>query len=421
MRGFDADSAYHFMESLVKEIGNRESGTEAESRAARKIQNWFIEFGLENVRVEEFEVQTSRVIREEASLPEGTKLKCAAVGNSLSTPPEGVEGDIVSLDSTSPEALRSIENKIAVLGMLSVYTLNQKDFHKVLSARPKALIYPTSTPLAPTTYRSIRAEYVEKEGVPAVSIAHDDVLKVLNGPKRLRIVTEVKRITAKSQNIIGEVAGTIGDEDILACGHYDTVRSVMGAHDNAAGTAVVLELARVFAHEKLKRTMRFAAFGSEELGLRGSFFYAKNLQNTKTLGLCLDYDVHGILLGNLRAIVLGPEELKSLLSFTANELGIQIKVTNEMGLGRSDHEPLALYGVPSVYLSRSGGAAQIMHTDLEDLRWCGREAFVSVGLLSQVLLERLLKAEELPFEKKIPEGIAKAVEKRFEDSGVKKE
>jgi aminopeptidase YwaD len=418
MKAFDAGSAYRFMESLVKEIGNRESGTEAELRAAHRIQNWFGEFGLENVRVEEFEVQTSRVLREEASLPDGTKLKCAAVGNSMSTPPEGVEGEVVSLDSTSSEALRGIENKIAVLSM---HTLNQKDFHKVLNARPKALVYPTRTPLAPTSYRSIRAEYVEKENIPAVSVAHDDVLNMLKGSKRLRIVTEVKRITAKSQNIIGELPGTIGDEDVLVCGHYDTVRSVMGAHDNAAGTAVVLELARVFAREKLKRTLRFAAFGSEELGLRGSFYHAKNPQNTKNLRLCLDYDVHGILLGNLSAVVLGPEELKSLLSFAAKELGIQVQVTNEMGLGGSDHMPLAFYGVPSVMLSRSGGAAQIMHTDLEDLRWCGQEAFVTVGLLSQVLLERLLKAEELPFEKKIPEGIAKAVEKRFEDSGVKKE
>ncbi len=418
MKAFDAGSAYHFMESLVKDIGNRESGTAAELRAAHKIKNWFEEFGLENVRVEEFEVQTSHVLREEASLPDGTKLKCAAVGNSMSTPPEGVEGEAVSLDSTSSEALRSIENNIAVLSM---HTLNQKDFHKVLNARPKALIYPTRTPLAPTVYRSIRAEYVQKESIPAVSVAHDDVLNVLKGPKRLRIITEVKRITAKSQNIIGEVPGTIGDEDTLVCGHYDTVRSVMGAHDNAAGTAVVLELARVFAHEKLKRTLRFAAFGSEELGLRGSFYHAKNPQNTKNLRLCLDYDVHGILLGNLDAVVLGPEELKSLLSFTAKELGVPIKITNEMGIGGSDHMPLAFYGVPSVMLSRGGGAAQIMHTDLEDLRWCGREAFVSVGLLSQVLLERLLRAEELPFEKRIPEGIVKAVEKRFEDSGVKKE
>jgi Zn-dependent M28 family amino/carboxypeptidase len=275
--------------------------------------------------------------------------------------------------------------------------------------------------LAPTTYRSVRAEYVEKENIPAVSMAHDDVLNVLKGPKKLKIATEVEKITAKSQNIIGEVPGTLEDEDILVCGHYDTVRSVMGAHDNAAGTAMVLELARIFSHEKLKRTLRLAAFGSEELGLRGSFYHAKNPQNTKNLKLCLDYDVHGILLGNLNAVVLGPEELKSMLCFTAKELGIPLQATGELGMGGSDHMPLAFYGVPSVMISRAGGAAQIMHTDLEDLRWCGPEAFASAGTLSQTLLERLLKAEELPFEKKIPSEISKSLEKRFEDSGIKKE
>jgi antitoxin component of RelBE/YafQ-DinJ toxin-antitoxin module len=61
-----------------------------------------------------------------------------------------------------------------------------------------------------------------------------------------------------------------------------------------------------------------------------------------------------------------------------------------------------------------------MHTNLEDLRWCGQEAFIHAGKLSQTLLERLLKAEELPFEKKIPNDTAKALEKRFEDLGIKK-
>jgi Zn-dependent M28 family amino/carboxypeptidase len=406
------------MESLVKDVGNRESATDAESRAASKIRTWFEEFGLSSVRVEEFEVQTSRILSEEASTPDGTRLECAAVGNSLSTPSEGIEGEVVNLESTSSEDLRKIENKMVVL---SIPTVTKQDFLKILHARPLALIYPTRTPLAPLIYRSIRAEHVEKQNIPAVSIAHDDVLNILKGPKKLRIVTEVDRITAKSRNIIGEVPGTLADEDILVGGHYDTVRTVMGAHDNAAGTAVVLELARIFAQEKPKRTLRLMAFGSEELGLRGSFHHAKNPENTKNLRLCLDYDVQGILLGNLNAVVLGPEELKSLLSFTAKELGIRLQVTNEMGLGSSDHMPLAFYGVPSVMVSRGGGAAQIMHTNLEDLRWCGQEAFVSVGALSETLLGRMLKAEELPFEKKIPENIAKAVEKRFEEAGVKKE
>ena len=416
MKPFDADSAYRFMERLVTGIGNRESGTDSERRAAQQIRKWFEELGLANVRMEEFEVKTSRILKEEASTPDGKRVDVAAVGNSKSTPPEGVEGEVVNLESTSQEALRKIENKIAALGLV----LYEKDFLKVLKAKPLALIYPSRTPLAPTTYRSVRAEFVEKENIPAVSMAHDDLLNLLKGPKKLKIITEVDNITAKSQNVLGEVPGTIEDEDILIGGHYDTVRSVMGAHDNAAGTAMVLELARIFAKEKVNRTLRVAAFGSEELGLRGSFHHAENPENIKNTKLCLDFDVHGILLGNLGAVILGPEELKMLLSFTAKELGVPLQATNEMGMGGSDHMPLAFYGVPSVMLARGGGAAQIMHTNLEDLRWCGPEAFAQVGKFSQILLERMLKAEELPFEKKIPEGIAKALEKRFEDSGIKK-
>jgi hypothetical protein len=377
---------------------------------------WFEEFGLENIRTEEFEVQTSQILKEEASLLDGTRIECTAVGNSSSTPPEGVEAEVVMLESTSQEALKKIENKIAVVSIV----LYQKDFSKVLKAKPMALIYPSRTPLAPTTYRSIHAEFVEKENLPAVSMAHDDVLNVLKGPKTLRIVTQVKKVTAKSQNVLGEVPGVLEDEDMLIGAHYDTVRSVMGAHDNAAGTSLVLELARIFAEEKPNRTLKVVAFGSEELGLRGSFHYAENPENVKNLRLCLDFDVHGILLGSLSAVVLGPEELKSYLSFTAKELGIRLQATSELGIGGSDHMPLAFYGVPSIMLSRGGGAAQVMHTNLEDLRWCGPEAFIHAGKLSETLLNRLLNAEELPFEKKIPNDTAKALEKRFEDLGIKK-
>lgn len=416
MQTFDANSAYKFMETLVKEIGNRESGTNSERQAADRIKKWFNEFGLEDVRMEEFEVQTSRITKEEATLPDGTRLACAAVGNSFSTPREGVEGEVVMLESTTPQALRSIRDKIVALNMV----LYLKDFEKILNAQPLALIYTSKTPLAPGIYRSIRAEWTEKQNIPAVSMSHDDVLNLLKGPRRLRITTEVEKIRARSQNVIGEVSGTLQDEDVLICGHYDTVRTVRGAHDNAAGTAIVLELARIFSHEKLNRTATFAAFGSEELGLRGSLHHAENPENVKTLRLCLNFDVHGILLGNLTSVALAPDDFKSILRFTAKELGTPLSVTSELGLGGSDHMPLAFYGVPSVYLSRTGGIAQIMHTSLEDLRWCDPEAFIPAGKLSQTLLERLLKSEELPFEKEIPADIGKALEKRFRDMGIHK-
>ncbi len=416
MKIFDAGSAYGYMEKLVKEIGNRESGTDAEKRAADHVKAWFEELGLANVHTDEFTVRTSRILKEEAWLTDGTKLRCSAVGNSLSTPSEGVEGEVVMLESTSPEALKRIMGKIAAVTIV----LYEKDFYKVVEAEPLAIIYTSATPLAPTIYRSLRAEYTDKMNIPAVAMSHDDVLGMLTEKKRLKLVTQVEPVTATSQNVLGEIPGRLEDEDFLIGGHYDTVRKVVGAHDNAAGTAMVLELARVFAQGKPKRTLRVAAWGSEELGLRGAFHYAEAPENLKDLRFYLNFDVHGILLGTLEALVVAPEDVKSMLRFISKELGITVKVTNELGVGGSDYMPLSFYGVPSVSLSRRGGAERVMHTDLEDLRWCGDEAFEPAGKLSQILLERLLNAEELPFEKEIPSDLARVLEKRLADSGVRK-
>ncbi|MGI8708851.1 MAG: M28 family peptidase [Actinomycetota bacterium] len=52
-------------------------------------------------------------------------------------------------------------------------------------------------------------------------------------------------------------------------GHMDTVAGAPGANDNASGTAIVLEMARLFAGKRQARLVRFAAFGSEEYGSNG--------------------------------------------------------------------------------------------------------------------------------------------------------
>lgn len=417
MKMFDPNSAYKFMETLVKDVGNRESATDSEIKAAERIKSWFEEFGLSNVRFDEFEVKTSRILKEEATLPNGNRIKCRSVGNSLSTPPEGVEGEVILLEATSTEELEKIKGKIAAVNL----RLNKEKFMKIVKAKPLALILPSRTPLAPTTYRSVMAEWTERENIPMVSVSHDDLLSIIKGPKRLRITTKVERFTAKSRNVIGEVPGKIEDEEILVGAHYDTVRNVLGAHDNAGGVAIVLELARIFAGEKLARTIKFAAFGSEELGLRGSFHFAEEEENTKNLRFYLNLDAHGILVGTQVATVFGSEDLKALVQLTAKELGVAVDVSTEVSRsGGSDHMPLAFYGVPTVMLSRVGGAAYLMHTDLENLHWCGPEAFAPVGKLCQTLLTRLGNAGEFPFEKEIPSKIAKALEKRFREAGIKK-
>jgi hypothetical protein len=64
-------------------------------------------------------------------------------------------------------------------------------------------------------------------------------------------------------NLEVEVPGE--SREILVIGaHYDSVDTSPGANDNATGVAATLVLARRFAEQKPKKTIRFVAFVNEE-------------------------------------------------------------------------------------------------------------------------------------------------------------
>ncbi len=68
-----------------------------------------------------------------------------------------------------------------------------------------------------------------------------------------------------------------------------------GVTDNAAGTALVLELARVMSQYKFEKTIVFIAFGGEEIGLVGSSLYAlKAKEHKDQIEAVLNNDVVGV-------------------------------------------------------------------------------------------------------------------------------
>jgi len=93
---------------------------------------------------------------------------------------------------------------------------------------------------------------------------------------------EVKGRTYR--NIIVERRGTQEPNRILVVGaHYDTVEGTPGADDNASGVAVLLELARLHAETRFRKTVRFVAFTLEEPPFfrsrqMGSRVYARSLK-----------------------------------------------------------------------------------------------------------------------------------------------
>jgi hypothetical protein len=82
-------------------------------------------------------------------------------------------------------------------------------------------------------------------------------------------------------NLEVEIKGSDrADEIVIIGGHYDSVSGSPGANDNATGAAATLELARLFAGKKPKRTLRFVEFVNEEPPFffsedMGSLVYAK--------------------------------------------------------------------------------------------------------------------------------------------------
>jgi Zn-dependent M28 family amino/carboxypeptidase len=99
------------------------------------------------------------------------------------------------------------------------------------------------------------------------------------GPVEARIVVDVLSGTLTSENLIVDSAGGDPDQVVIIGGHLDSVPSGAGINDNGSGTAFILELAVQLAEHNLqpKNTLRFALWGSEELGLLGSTAYVESL------------------------------------------------------------------------------------------------------------------------------------------------
>lgn len=80
----------------------------------------------------------------------------------------------------------------------------------------------------------------------------------------------------ETANIVAVLPGTTHPELVYVLGsHYDSVEPGPGADDNASGTAVLVEAARVLAGNPLPATVIFVAFAAEESGLLGAYEFTR--------------------------------------------------------------------------------------------------------------------------------------------------
>lgn len=141
-----------------------------------------------------------------------------------------------------------------------------------------------------------------------------------------------------------------------------------GADDNASGTAVMLEVARVLASAPAapKRSILFLSFSGEEQGLLGSRLYVSQpiAPLTKTVGM-INIDHAGVGNGRLTVGVTGLE--KSVASEAGQTAGLSDKLDLYGFFPGGDHVPFKEAGVPTITVV-SGGVHPHFHqpTDTAD-------------------------------------------------------
>jgi hypothetical protein len=171
-----------------------------------------------------------------------------------------------------------------------------------------------------------------------------------------------------SQNIYAIAPGTdqaLKTEYLIIGAHFDHLgRSTNGAldpeagavirngaDDNASGTAAVLSLARRFARKPARRSIVFANFTGEELGLLGSAWFADHapvpLDRVQAM---LNFDMVGRL-RNDKLIVYGvasATELKPLVDSANTGLGLKISAVGD-GFGPSDQSSFYAKNIPVLH------------------------------------------------------------------------
>ncbi len=125
----------------------------------------------------------------------------------------------------------------------------------------------------------------ETASLPAVQIAQEDYLRLARLAKSgtaptVEIDTQVAFDDSDRQayNIIADIPGTDPKAGyVMAGAHLDSWVAGDGSADNGAGSAEIMEAARILAASGVrpKRTIRFALWAGEEQGILGSMAYVE--------------------------------------------------------------------------------------------------------------------------------------------------
>ncbi len=239
----------------------------------------------------------------------------------------------------------------------------------------------------------------------------------------VELTTSVNRHVFTDRNVVGLIEGadaSVKDEWIILCSHYDHLGAegdtvFNGADDTVSGIVAVIDIAEAYAEasregRRPRRSILFAAWNSEELGLLGAWAYAEQpLTPLSSTVAVLNMDMIGrneevpeaaegtgfrfrgleaqTAESNRNALnIVGSTHTSDLAAEVekANKnIGLELrrKYDNHVNntLRRSDHWPFLQNGVPALWIFT--GFHPDYHTENDRAEWINYEKLEKVARL----------------------------------------
>ena len=350
---------------LCDEYGARFAGTPEEYEAATFIAACFKRYGLQNVELEAYPYAgwTRGTATLEVLEPIRRTLHCI----SLPYCPAGdITTELVSAGYGSPaeyEALGNTATAKLVMAQsasppdLGRWVHRKEKFERAVLAGASGFIFVSEHPGVGPETGSLQNN--QEAPIPGISVCKEDgeflkrLLTRAAGNVKLKLKTTDINEPRTSWNVVADLPGKETPEEMVIVGcHYDGHDISQGAHDPASGMVSVIEAARVlstYATDSLKCTLRFIAFGTEEIGLTGAFRYvdahASELDNIRFM---LNMDAAGG--ASRKGIVLHHwDRLDPFFNTARQQMNAEMPVGQKVH-SYSDHFPFFLKGVPSSHM-----------------------------------------------------------------------
>jgi hypothetical protein len=293
--------AFELMASLVTQVGPRPAGSAGDAKAVQWALDQFRRLGFANVRAEPVPLVVWQRGATKASVltPHSRELVVTALGNTVGTPGEGIEADVMyypdfaALRADTSDAARG---RIVFIDQKTERARDGSGYSRAILSRIAGAVEASRRGAVAVAIRSLGTDSdriahtgalrydPQVAAIPAIAVSVPDAdwmaERVLGRAGKMRMalsMARTARVEATSNNVIAEVPGTdLAQEVVLIGAHLDSWDITPGAQDDASGVGIVTAAAKAVLDgaRRPRRTIRVVLFANEENGFDGANAYA---------------------------------------------------------------------------------------------------------------------------------------------------